>query len=76
MPSHSIVTKVAIGPEAVSRNQSRAAPCSAKALSARRKNRSIRSSMKRALPISELRWSARKSPSRASMSAGALTDET
>src|SRR2546422_2525408 len=45
--SHSIVTKDAIGPDAVSRNHSRAAPRSTSAVMTCRKKASIRTSMKR-----------------------------
>src|SRR2546427_798523 len=62
--------KDAMGPDAVSRNHSRAPPCSPSAVVTRRKNASIRTSMNRAFPTRERRCRAKKSPSRVSTSAG------
>src|SRR2546430_7668181 len=47
--------KDAMGPDAVSRNHSRATPCSTSAVVTRRKNASIRTSMNRAFPTRERR---------------------
>src|SRR5439155_24398603 len=74
--THSSTTNDAIGPDAMSRNQRRAAPRSASAVTAPRKKPSMRASMKRALPARERRWRSRKSPRRAATSAGRWTQET
>src|SRR2546428_634335 len=62
--------KDAMGPDAVSRNHSRAPPCSTSAVVTRRKNASMRTSMNRAFPTRERRCRAEKSPRRVSTSAG------
>src|SRR3989442_1538914 len=62
--------KDAMGPDAVSRNHSRAPPCSTSAVVTRRKNASMRTSMNRAFPTRERRCRAKKTPSRFSTAAG------